>query len=84
MDDESLFFLVAILGIILFGVLGFLNEIKEKKELARRKEYEEYRERIYHCFTNCKWCGREYQIKKGSEDFCSPKCEHERDKARKN
>lgn len=82
MEDSLLFIIIGIL-IVIWGIGGFLKEINDEKELARRKEYEEYRERIYDCIFDCKWCGREYQIKNGSEDFCSPKCEHERDKARK-
>ena len=60
--------MAAVLLIVL--VLGFfylLDRPKNRQNKINR----------YNKYTHCIWCGRLYQVKNGSEHFCSLKCEKE-------
>lgn len=74
--------LIALIGIVIWIFLVAYDDTKQEQERLKREAQEEYRKMIYSWFNECKWCNKEYQIKDGSEYFCSPKCEHQHDKAR--
>ena len=45
--------------------------------LYLKKKEKDRKEKLYHKYTTCYWCNRLYQIKYGSEHYCSLKCEKE-------
>lgn len=76
-------YIVIIITLIIVWILYWVYlDTQEEQERLRKQAYQEYRDMIYHWDYDCKWCGKEYKIKDGSEHFCSAKCEHQHDKAR--
>ena len=78
-----MFLAIALIGIAVWILYWAYRDTQEEQERLKREAYREYREMIYHWDSDCKWCGKEYKIKDGSEYFCSAKCEYEKEKADK-
>jgi len=53
----------------------------QQKAREEKAAYQRWRQENYYTLFECEWCGKDYELRNGHEDFCSQKCIHEYKKA---
>ena len=67
---------------IIVWILVSRHETRQK-EKEQQAAYQSWRQENYFTLFECEWCGRDYELRNGDENFCSQKCIHEYKKANK-
>jgi hypothetical protein len=67
---------------IIVWILVSRHETRQK-EKEQQAAYQSWRQKNYFTLFECEWCGRDYELRNGHENFCSQKCIHEYKKANK-